>query len=782
MTTMLVFNTVFQDGIGDFFHFEDLMQSLLTNEKLNHIEILAFVYFNEGGTLNNYRIIQEKLINGLKLSPRIKVFFGYLKDHKEFITDPILQETMKTAVKGFVVSLNDLKLVNIYKNSCNAIGADIPLIFIGEHEKIDCNFIKDLIPKSHTRIKSLGLSSDAFGLKIKEHIPIHPHEALDNLNAHAPVFCEALTRSFGLDLSQCLQQNIFIPVYLNRPTQLMQFLCFITNNLIEEEPKSIVIHLSGLKIKSIQNLNNIEIPTKIKGAYHRNFTIQSINEIDSERHVITLNKDHYTCKIFSGFYLNDIAYEAFYHLSNIALASGDTSLERCISMNILPFYWSTNHHFCDKWKTVAALQTITQNPAIEITEEARQSFKNFFASKLQEASQELAFYYPEPINVAQMVKEWPIVTAWLRANRNFYNQWETIVLENTIAIENFEIVRKQEERLRWVHEKNQLVSSRSLFSIDSRKMFFNLSLLNQERQQEFFGYLGIKDLSRLAITSKTHSALLNNKLMSTKLLMLVVQGARFKINQLLSKQLSLLLLERGDVTDYSGRTFKNITAYEYAYWAKDWHTCRMLELHMDEDIKAITLTSCEKIEAEGLTYIHNGNLVEQSRHCDFTPIKQAYEKYIDCYRLWSRVDLCEPNIRARMNNAFLLIGLMQRDVPAYVAQEYCRSSAVFNSVSYIHSRELPDGLNVMVFNDVQGNCASWFPLIISATAGLGIDRACYRARNTCCYMSNLFNSCYTCQDVANDAIMIDLLDEESNKQLMQSRENLQPLISMHPVV
>jgi len=38
-----------------------------------------------------------------------------------------------------------------------------------------------------------------------------------------------------------------------------------------------------------------------------------------------------------------------------------------------------------------------------------------------------------------------------------------------------------------------------------------------------------------------------------------------------------LLRTPGIFTDYSGRTF-NCTAYEYAYWAKDTHMCRMLEI------------------------------------------------------------------------------------------------------------------------------------------------------------------------------------------------------------
>ena len=51
-----------------------------------------------------------------------------------------------------------------------------------------------------------------------------------------------------------------------------------------------------------------------------------------------------------------------------------------------------------------------------------------------------------------------------------------------------------------------------------------------------------------------------------KLLMLVSHGDEAGASSLLSR-FPNLSLERSDVTDYSGRTFKNITVYEYAYHA-----------------------------------------------------------------------------------------------------------------------------------------------------------------------------------------------------------------------
>lgn len=56
-----------------------------------------------------------------------------------------------------------------------------------------------------------------------------------------------------------------------------------------------------------------------------------------------------------------------------------------------------------------------------------------------------------------------------------------------------------------------------------------------------------------------------------------------------------LIRTPGVFTDYSGRTF-NCTAYEYAYWAKDTHMCRMLEQHMNEETKVEILARIDNME------------------------------------------------------------------------------------------------------------------------------------------------------------------------------------------
>src|SRR5690606_25060040 len=92
----------------------------------------------------------------------------------------------------------------------------------------------------------------------------------------------------------------------------------------------------------------------------------------------------------------------------------------------------------------------------------------------------------------------------------------------------------------------------------------------------------------------------------------------------------LLLADNMSFTDYSGRIF-TCTAYEYAYWAKDTHMCRMLEKYMDNTTKHDLLQRVQRIEElvgeglfkapRGLTYTQNGE-EHHSAHFDLTPLKQ----------------------------------------------------------------------------------------------------------------------------------------------------------------
>jgi hypothetical protein len=50
MATILAFNVVHYDGLGDVYHFEDIIHALLDNERFKHVEVLAFICFDTRGT------------------------------------------------------------------------------------------------------------------------------------------------------------------------------------------------------------------------------------------------------------------------------------------------------------------------------------------------------------------------------------------------------------------------------------------------------------------------------------------------------------------------------------------------------------------------------------------------------------------------------------------------------------------------------------------------------------------------------------------------------------
>lgn len=197
-----------------------------------------------------------------------------------------------------------------------------------------------------------------------------------------------------------------------------------------------------------------------------------------------------------------------------------------------------------------------------------------------------------------------------------------------------------------------------------------------------------------------------------------------------AQEKQVLLQQSSKFTDYSGRTFE-CTAYEYAYWAKDTHMRRMLEAHMDDETKAILLEKINQIEEVGLTYTQHGEKIT-SKHFDFSPLIKALENYLDKYNKWDKNNTDE-NWHA-MEQAFLAVGKAQRDVPAHVAQEYCRTDFSFeitakdkitgkDTSTLFKEPSLPRGLT---FDNWVTNTSTWFPLS-AGTSGLGFDFAIVKA-------------------------------------------------------
>ena len=246
----------------------------------------------------------------------------------------------------------------------------------------------------------------------------------------------------------------------------------------------------------------------------------------------------------------------------------------------------------------------------------------------------------------------------------------------------------------------------------------------------------------------------------------VAKGKQDEADKLLAdnpERAQELLSTPGTFTDYSGRTF-NCTAYEYAYWAKDTHMCRMLEANMDENTKAAMLVKVTAIDTVGLTYEQHGHVVEHSKHFDMTPLKTALQNYVNGYDAWDAANNYDA-----MRAAWMQVGLAQRDLPVHVVNEYCRPDRSFDPLPAFNEDKLPRVLTYYNFN--MGSDVPLFPLVVdSPRAVLGVDLAI--SRWSCAGAAARMGGLPPGREAGLDLAAVSRLDEVRTRDLTQSRENL----------
>ena len=283
-------------------------------------------------------------------------------------------------------------------------------------------------------------------------------------------------------------------------------------------------------------------------------------------------------------------------------------------------------------------------------------------------------------------------------------------------------------------------------------------------------HLTPKDRRELAATDRRMHSVFHQSNLHAKFLEYVAHGQQDKAEKLLSHvfqgqpaRIQAALLHQGTFTTYAGETF-NCSAYEYAYWAKDTHMCRMLERYMDDETKAQMLTRIDAIEANGLIYQQNSQEYHSS-HFDFTPLKEAYQRYLAGYDAW-----LAANGWGAMKAAWLDVGKAQRNVPAHVAQEYCRPDRPFHPRPEFNEATLP---RVFTFYDwtTGGRNDSWFPLTAS-NSGLGFDFSLIRAGGGGARRARRGVAERGACDV--DLVAVSRLDAVRTVDLTQSREHLNP--------
>ncbi|MSP53500.1 MAG: hypothetical protein EXR81_04525 [Gammaproteobacteria bacterium] len=106
-----------------------------------------------------------------------------------------------------------------------------------------------------------------------------------------------------------------------------------------------------------------------------------------------------------------------------------------------------------------------------------------------------------------------------------------------------------------------------------------------------------------------------------QLLLHVARGEQEAAEVMASSNPSLLL-HKGQVTDYSNRTFNTITAFQYALWAYDWHMWKMLRSRLPQPVAKEQIKDLES------------NSTEHAKHYNYRELLQSLQTYVDNYLHW----------------------------------------------------------------------------------------------------------------------------------------------------
>ncbi|WP_207385702.1 hypothetical protein, partial [Legionella israelensis] len=243
---------------------------------------------------------------------------------------------------------------------------------------------------------------------------------------------------------------------------------------------------------------------------------------------------------------------------------------------------------------------------------------------------------------------------------------------------------------------------------------------------EIAGNLSSRDLAAFSQSSTNHYRLFQPILNARKFVHLVARGEENAAKAMLKTDINLLL-KKECVTDYSGRTFEKVSAFQYALWAMDSHMWQMMleclqeaanegNDDLAEEIRTALLAQYQEVQDKGLHYTLNDKdrtRVEGEHHFNFQPLLGALATYVQHFSQWKRPQREEHWCRK--------VGGAQRLIPAHVAQEYCRSDRQLDKSRSFKEDDFPRELEF--FNKISKKIEPWFPL--SKGHGLGINFAIF---------------------------------------------------------
>lgn len=151
----------------------------------------------------------------------------------------------------------------------------------------------------------------------------------------------------------------------------------------------------------------------------------------------------------------------------------------------------------------------------------------------------------------------------------------------------------------------------------------------------------------------------------------VAQGEQTLAESMLQKDPSLAL-GTGNLTDLSHRHFENITGFQYAVWALDWHMWSMILKYLPQAMAVQQSQDFEKgswLQSQGL---HAGTYLEQ--------LVLALKTYLKKHPKWTE---------AERHQHWHQIGNFQLLLPVHAVNEYCRFDRSFRECPTFMESTLP---------------------------------------------------------------------------------------------
>ena len=134
---------------------------------------------------------------------------------------------------------------------------------------------------------------------------------------------------------------------------------------------------------------------------------------------------------------------------------------------------------------------------------------------------------------------------------------------------------------------------------------------------------------------------------------------------------SNLALIAGDLIDCAGRHFKQITGFQYAIWALDWHMWKMLQQYLSK----------EAIQQQIHDFEYGAWIKEHGRMVSWEKLIDALQVYVDNYDKWDYKH-CSAHWCQQVGGAQLML-------PAHAIQEYSRKDRSFDPCPQFNEIMLP---------------------------------------------------------------------------------------------